>query len=44
MSVFAEENLVCPVLKVGKNGELILIQKAFSPNDDFLPLELIKHG
>lgn len=40
----AEEKPVCPVLEIGKNAEWILIQKALSPNDDFLPPAIVKQN
>lgn len=39
-----EDKLACPVFKLGKNAELILIQKALTQNDDFLPPVMIKHN
>lgn len=39
-----EDKLACPIFKLGKNAELILIQKALTQNDDFLPPVMIKHN
>lgn len=43
IDISTEEKLVYPALKIEENAELNSIQGALSPDDDFLPLVMIKY-
>lgn len=44
IDVSTEEKLLYPALKIEENAELNSIQEALSPDDDFLPLVMIKYS